>query len=137
MERPAQIEDNHSKLEIILGAISWMIALTPVLLLLGFLTLTAHVRIGLGYVPHSMTGNYQTTAFHVHQRAVFGLGCFTIWGAMPLWLVLLCVRRFCCSWSWAMPILQVLVFALGWGAIAIFAASDFGHFVGWFLINLP
>jgi hypothetical protein len=112
---------------------TWALMLTPLLLLIVFLTLMAHAWIGLGHLPEPMVEGYQTTAFHAHQLAVIWLGCFAFWGAMPLWLGLLCVRRFRQSWSWKLPFLQAMTFVLGWVIVAIVAAIDPGQFVSWYL----
>jgi len=112
---------------------SWLLMLTPFLLLLVFLALVAHVRIGLGHWPEPMVENYQTAAFRAHHGAVIWFGCFTIWGALPLWLVLVCIQRFRRSWSWKLHVLQAAVYAVGWCAIAAYAAWDPGRFVDWYL----
>ena len=112
---------------------SWALMLTPILLLLVFLTLVLHAWIGLGHLPKPMVEDYQTATFHLHRNAVIWFGCFTIWGALPLWLVLVCTERFRPTWSWKLPVVQALVYAVGWCVIAAYAAWDPGQFVNWYL----
>ena len=116
-----------------LKVVTWALMLTPALLLLVFFTLAVHVRIGLGHWPTSMVENYHATAYVMHERAFLWIGCFTVWGAIPLWLVLVCIQRFRPLWSWKLHLVQAATYAAGWGAIAAYTAWDPCQFVAWFL----
>ena len=110
---------------------TWLPVYFPVVLLLGVLALATHVRIGLGHWPTPMFENYRTPAYRVHEAAVFWIGWFTIFAAIPLWLLLICFRRF--RMTLKMHLLQAGIYAAGWLVIAVYVSIDPGQFVYWFL----
>ena len=112
--------------------LTWLPVLSPTLLLLIFLTLAAHVRISLGHWPKPMWEHYWTTNYALHAYAFMGLSLFTVYAAVPLWLLLLlCFRQL--RISWATHLVQAGTYALGWGLIGAYAAWDPGHFLAWWL----
>jgi len=48
--------------------LTWVLVLSPLLLLSVFLTLAAHVRLALGHWPTPMLENYDTVAYSRHER---------------------------------------------------------------------
>ncbi len=110
---------------------TWPFVFSPVLLLLIFIALAVHVRVGLGHWPTPMTENYHTPAVRVHEQVVLWLGLFAIYAAIPLWLLILCFRPFRSSLK--THLVQAGVYALGWGLIALYGAVDPGRFLEWFL----
>jgi hypothetical protein len=114
-----------------LQSLTWAVASSPRLLLLIFLTLAAHVRVGLGHWPIPILEHYQTTAYSLHARAFIWLALFVVYAAIPLWLVSLCFRVFRISLK-THP-LQAGVYAVGWALIILSAYVDPCRFVEWFL----
>lgn len=114
-----------------LSLVSWLLVITPALLLVGFITLAAHVRIGLGHWPTPMIENYDTAAYWIHDRVLVWVGMFTVFAAIPLWLLTLCFQRFRISLK--THLIQAGVYACGWGLIALYGAVDPGRFMEWFL----
>ena len=111
--------------------LTWFPVITPTLLLLAFLTLAAHVRIVLGHWPKPMWEVYSTFIYEIHQYLFAGIALFTVFGAVPCWLLLLCFQRLRISWRY--HLLQAGAYASGWGLIAVYWAWDPGHFLAWYL----
>ena len=111
----------------------WALALTPIVLQLVFLSLGFHARLGLGHWPTSITECNQSEALRAHEQFFKAFAFFTIWAAIPLWLMLVCIQRFRPSWSWKLPMLQAVVYAAGWGIVAVYAACDPCRFLEWYL----
>jgi hypothetical protein len=112
-------------------AITWGLVSSPLLLLFVFLTLAAHVRIGLGHWPTSIIENYRTTAYSLHVKSFFWIGLFAVYAAIPLWLVSLCFRVF--RISLRTHLIQAGVYAVGWAFVALYAFVDPYKFVEWLL----
>ena len=104
---------------------------SPLLLLFVFLSLAAHVRLGLGHWPPPMFENYKTTAYSQHEQVFIWVALFTVFAAIPLWLASLCIRVFRISLK--THLIQAGVYALGWALIALYALVDPGRFIEWFL----
>lgn len=100
-------------------------------LLLCILSLGMHVRLGLGHWPQPMVDKYTTAAFSFHTQAVIGLALFTMYGAGPLWLLLLCFRRVRASAR--LHLLQAGIYLVGWGLVVGYMAWDPRRFVQWYL----
>jgi hypothetical protein len=111
--------------------LTWALVLTRLLLLLIFLTLAAHVSIGLGHWPTPMWENYQTIAYTAHEQFFVWFALFTVYAAIPLWLLALCFRPL--RISRRTHLLQAGAYAAGWGFIALYATWDPGRFTEWFL----
>jgi hypothetical protein len=111
--------------------LTWALVLSPLLLLFVFLTLAAHVRLGLGHWPTPMMENYDTTAYNQHEQVFIWVALFTVYAAIPLWLVSLCFRPFRISVK--THLMQAGVYVLGWVVIAIYGFVDPGKFTEWFL----
>jgi hypothetical protein len=109
---------------------TWPLVFSPVLLLLVFIALAVHVRVGLGHWPTPMFENYHTPAYRAHEQVLTWIGCFTVYAAIPLWLLMLCFRPF--RISLRTHLIQVGVYALGWGLILLYGAIDPGRFLDWF-----
>jgi hypothetical protein len=104
---------------------------SSLLLLFVFLTLAAHVRLGLGHWPTPMLENYQTTAYSRHEQVFIWVALFTVYAAVPLWLVSLCFGMFRISLKTHLT--QTGICAVGWALIALYSFMDPGRFMEWFL----
>jgi len=71
---------------------SWLCINTPLLLLLGLLTLALHVRLGLGRWPVPVIENYQTASYLLHEYFVCTWLLITVTGSLPAWALLLCFQ---------------------------------------------
>lgn len=111
----------------------WLLMFTPAGALLLFVSVALHLRIGLGRWPTYASGEYQTAAFQVHEQLFNVFLGFTIWGAIPLWLVLVCMQRFRPAWSWKRVLGQLLLFLTGWMLIALFIGLNPSGIVNWYL----
>ena len=112
-------------------SVSWALVFSPIVLLLVFVTLAAHVRIGLGHWPKPMWEDYSTPAYTAHLLVFVGVALFTVYAAIPLWLLAICLPWFRISLKTHLA--QAGTYAAGWGLIALYAKLDFGWFVTWFL----
>jgi hypothetical protein len=110
---------------------AWFLVFAPALALLFFVTLALHARLALGHWPTPMFENYDTPAFNAHEVAVAWFAYFAILAAGPLWLLLLCFRRFRVSWKFHLK--QAGVYAAGWGLMFLYGWADPGRFLEWFL----
>lgn len=124
------MKDNASRRG--LKLITWALMLTPLLLLVVFFSLMIHLWIALGHWPTPSNQDYRPAIFLMHERFVTWFGRFTIWGAIPIWLGLVCIQRFHWSWSMKLHVVQALVFVAGWGAIVGFAAWNPGKVMNWY-----
>ena len=110
---------------------TWACALTSFHLLVMVLSLALHVRVGLGHWPQPLREGYDTVAFRWHESAFVMSALGAAYGAAPLWLLLLCFRRF------RAPLrvhrLQMGTYAAGWLLILAFAKIDPFRFVKWML----
>jgi hypothetical protein len=104
---------------------------SSLLLLFVFLTLAAHVRVGLGHWPTPMLENYQTAAYNRHTQAFIWLALVTVYAAVPLWLVSLCFGVFRISLK--THLIQTGIYAVGWALIVLYSFIDPGRFIEWFL----
>lgn len=108
---------------------TWLCAMTSWLLLVVGVSLAAHVRLGLGHWPVPMVENYATPAFKVHFIALqvfFGLALYSF---APVWMLLLCARRFRVSFRF--HALQSAVYAGGWLTILLICWIDPWRFMEW------
>ena len=110
---------------------TWISSLSSVFLLLAFVTMAFHVRLGLGHWPTPMTEDYHTTAFRIHEYALIAILLFAVYAAGPLWLVFLFFRRL--RLSWRAHITQAVVYGLGWLLILLASKYDPTTFTDWFL----
>lgn len=110
---------------------TWPLVFSPVLLLIVFIALAVHVRLGLGHWPTPMFESYHTPAFRAHEQVLVWVWLFTVYAAIPLWLLMLCFRPF--RISFRTHLIQVGVYAVGWGVIVLYGAIDPGQFLDWFL----
>jgi hypothetical protein len=111
--------------------LTWALVSSPLLLFFIFLTLAAHVRVGLGHWPASILESYQTTAYSLHVQVFIGIALFAVYAALPLWLVSLCFRMFRISLK--THLIQAGVYAIGWALIILYAYADPCGFAEWFL----
>lgn len=93
--------------------------------------MAGHVRLGLGHWPKPMWEDYQTTLFRVHWHALVALAFFTVYAAIPLWLLLLCPRRF--RISLRAHVIQFAAYGLGWMLVFLVLKYDPTTFTAWFL----
>ena len=106
--------------------ISWMCALLPILTIVLFAILGAHVWVGLGRWPNP-TDEYSSALFHVHAMAVM-FWCFAgFFGAPPVWIAAVIV-------GWRHPGMlrtfgiQVIAFAAGWALVYTMVVWNPGGF---------
>ena len=104
---------------------------SSLLLLFVFITLAAHVRLGLGHWPTPMLEKYQTAAYDGHEQMFVWVALFTVYAAVPLWLLSLCFGMFRISLK--THLLQASFYAMGWVLIGLYGSIDPGRFVEWFL----
>lgn len=111
---------------------TWLCVLTPVILLLVFITLALHVRIGLGHWPQPMIEDYRTEAYYRHQE-LFRLTAYaTFYGALPCWMLLI-IAFPRLRGSARLHLGQAGVYAAGWALIGIYCVIDPGRFIEWLL----
>ena len=110
---------------------SWLLALTPTLLLLLLIGLTLQVRLGVGHWPQPLIEKYNTSAFKRNLVIFAGVAVFTIYAAPALWLVCVCLPLFRLSFKTHM--IQAALYVAGWGLIAGYWALDPGRFITWLL----
>ena len=112
------------------SGVSWACALSSAALFLLAICLAAHVRLGLGHWPRPMWEDYRTPAFDLHWIVLIGVGFFAVYGAIPFWLLCVCLRRLRCSKK--AHFAQAAAYVVGWCLLAGFIALDPYHFVSWF-----
>jgi hypothetical protein len=112
-------------------SLTWALVLSPLVVLFVFVTLAAHVRLGLGHWPMPMLESYATTAYSRHVQVFVWFARFAVYGAIPLWIVALCFRRFRISLK--THLIQAVVYVAGWVFIGIYGMVDPGSFAEWFL----
>ena len=110
--------------------LTWALVLFPLLLLFVFITLAAHARLGLGHWPTPMVENFETVAYSRHEQVFIWVALFTVYGAIPLWLLSLCFPLFRISLK--THLIQASIYTAGWGLIAIYSVIDPGRFIEWF-----
>ena len=111
--------------------LTWTLMSSSLLLLFIFLSLAAHVRVGLGHWPTPMLENNETAAYNGHEQVFIWGTLFTIYAAVPLWLVSLCFGMFRISFK--THLIQASVYVAGWALIALYCFIDPGRFAEWFL----
>jgi magnesium-transporting ATPase (P-type) len=109
---------------------TWLVVCSPVLLLLVFIALAVHVRVGLGHWPTPMLEHYDTAAYRAHALALIWVIFFTVFAAIPLWLLMLCFRPLRISLK--THLIQAGVYVAGWVLIIMYGAVDPGRFLEWF-----
>lgn len=115
----------------LLPFVTWALMLTPLVLLSHVLCLAVHFRLGLGHWPVTMHEQYNTAAFDWHRRIVFWFGEFTIYAALPLFLLALCFRPLRISRQ--THFVQAGVYLAGCGLVLAFMVWDPLGFIGWLL----
>jgi len=112
-------------------SLTWALMSSSLLLLFVFVSLAAHVRLGLGHWPAPMLETYQTAAYDGHEQVFIWVALFTVYAAVPLWLVLLCFGMFRISLK--THVIQTGIYAVGWALISLYSFIDPGRFTEWFL----
>jgi hypothetical protein len=112
--------------------VSWLCAISPVVLLFLFITFGLHVRLGLGHWPTPMFEDYHSPAFHIHE-VILGIWLhFAVYAAGPLWLLCLLIPRL--RPTWPRPLLtQLCTFSGGWLLGWALLTFDPTTFSAWFL----
>lgn len=110
---------------------TWICALSSTVLLLTFLSLAVHVRLGLGHWPQSMVEDYHSAAFRVHEWVLEVVAHFAIFLAIPTWPFLLLFKRFRAGVR--THIVQSVVFSVGWILIILIIKFDPTPFSHWLL----
>lgn len=78
-----------------------------------------------------MTEDYLTSAFQVHESILVAIMLFTIFGAVPLWGLLMCFRRL--RLSLRTHVAQAVTYGIGWLLILVAGKLDPTTFTEWFL----
>src|SRR5262245_20604149 len=110
---------------------TWLCAASPFMLVLAYVTLGLHVRLGLGHWPQPYSEDYGSLAFRIHEDVFAVVMLFTIYAAAPLWAVLLCFRWF--HLGWRTHIRQASAFAVGCIVLVVAGALDPTTFTEWLL----
>ena len=100
-------------------------------MLLVYLTLGIHIRLGLGHWPVPMIEDYRSPAFLVHEVVLLVWLYCALFGAMPLWLLCLLIRPL--QPSRRVAVTQLLTFGVGWLLIAAVLIFDPTTLSAWFL----
>lgn len=108
---------------------TWLCVLSSHLLFGVLWGLAMHVRLGLGRWPRPMWDKYATAAFEAHFHVLQAVGLATVYGAIPIWFLLLCFRRF--RGTLKLHLLQAVVYGLGWGVIGLWCLVDPWKFLQW------
>ena len=101
---------------------TWLCVVAPWILLLLIVALAVHVRLGLGHWPKPMVEDYHTLACKLHDDIIGCMFLFSVYAALPLWLIFLCFRRL--RISLGVHILQFVVFGCGWLVIYLAGKYD-------------
>ena len=109
--------------------ITWTSALSSLALFLTAVGLALHVRLGVGHWPGPMWEDYRTTGYDVHALAVMGIWLFTVYAAVPLWTLCICIPRL--RLSAGTYLAQAALYVLGWGLVAAFIVLDPYQFITW------
>jgi hypothetical protein len=112
--------------------LAWACAISPVILLLVFITMGIHMRLGLGHWPTPMFESYDAWAFRLHGDILQICLIFVILAAGPLWLVCLLIRPLRPSWP-REAVSQLVTYAIGWLLILGTLAFDPTTFSEWIL----
>jgi hypothetical protein len=93
--------------------------------------MAVHVGAGLGHMPRNGADTYHTPAYAVHEYVLQGVAYFVLFAAIPLWLLLLCSRRFRISLKFHLA--QFGAYVAAWLLVVLYMMVDPGGFVAWFL----
>lgn len=110
---------------------TWIPSLASLLLLVGILSMAAHIRLGLGHWPVPMIENYNSKAYQYHEWVVGMVGIFALYIAGPLWAIFVAIPWFRLSAKKHLFQLAVLLS----GFLLIFLAGKFDPttFTEWLL----
>ena len=113
-------------------ALSWVCAASPFALLVAFVTLAIHIRLGLGHWPTPMSEDYHSSAFDVHAAILSFCGMFALYVAGPLWLLCLLIPPLRPEWPRGV-VFQFLTMVIG--ALLMIAVLKFDPttFTAWVL----
>jgi hypothetical protein len=112
--------------------VTWLFALSPIVLLLTIIALAVHMRLGLGHWPTPFHENYQTPATILHMSVLERTLNFSVYFAGPLWLICLLVPQLRPS-SRRVIKAQVTTAGVGWLLIIGFLTLDPTTFSAWLL----
>ena len=76
-----------------------------------------------------MWEEYRTTGFDAHGLALMGIWLFTMYAALPLWMLCICIPRL--RLSARTHLIQAALYVLGWSLVAGFITLDPYQFVSW------
>jgi hypothetical protein len=110
---------------------TWVCVLAPVYLLVVYVAMAIHIRVGLGHWPKPMVEDYHSVLFQVHKWLLVGCIFFAVFAAIPVWVLLLCFRAF--RITLRIHVAQLGIFVLGWLLIFLAAYFDPTTFTDWFL----
>ena len=113
-------------------SVSWVCAISPLVLLFLFITFGIHIRLGLGHWPTPMSESYHSSAFHLHE-VIFGTWfVFSVYAAGPLWFLCLLIPPL--RPSWPRPrVAQFFTLIGGWLLNCTVVTFDPTTFSAWFL----
>lgn len=110
----------------------WMLALSPFVLCAIHVTLMLHVGLATGAWNTFGYGldrsGCNTPCFRAHLGVFRAALAFTLWGAMPGWVTLVCIQRFQRALAPGRLVVQAFWFGLGWLLAILIAGYDIGRF---------
>lgn len=111
------------------GWVTWLPALMPAAALLLYLSLAAHFRLAVGHWPSTLSENFSSPAFALHERFTLHLALVAFFAPLA-WLAMLLFRRL--RGSLKIHLLQAAAYVLGWALILLTIHYDPTFFSDWF-----
>jgi len=120
---------NRRRIELI----GWLCAAMPLILVLDYLLLAAHVRLALGRWPTPVLENVCTLPVKIHQTSILVLFLVAVFAAPVAWAIrtIMSVWQHC-GWSIRAWLYQVVVYSLGWAVLSACFRFDPTPFTEWF-----
>lgn len=110
---------------------TWLCAASPLFVLLLFVTMALHVRLGYGRWPQDAIDDFPALHFRLHEWMFLEAILFSVFAPMPLLGALIWHRRL--GMRLQQFILRILVYVTGWVATFAILATVPARFVTWYL----
>ena len=110
--------------------LTWLFAISPFVLLIAFITMALHVRLGFGHWPDQAVDDFPTAGLMAHDLGFIALMLFAILGAIHIPVTFIHHREL--RVRLRVVLSQALMYALGW--ILLFLVTEYApaRFVTWF-----